>query len=89
MKEFLFNDLSSSLLLGREIEFSYEGKRYSITNSDNRWNLCCDTDNNLLANICEYGELNKLVSIIELLEKEGYTLSEIFNQRTVSDIIVL
>lgn len=39
-----FKDLASNLLAGREIEFSYKGKQYSITNGNGRWILCCDTD---------------------------------------------
>ena len=51
-----FNELASHLLSGREIEFAYNGKQYSITNSKGRWMLYCDTDKLLLKDICDFEE---------------------------------
>ncbi len=43
MKEIRFNDLEQFLRTGREIEFAYNGKHYSITNDPTGyWYFCLD-----------------------------------------------
>ena len=44
MQFITFSSLADYLLHGREIEFKYEDKEYSITNSHYEWHFCCDTD---------------------------------------------
>ena len=47
-----FNELAYYLLVGREIEFAYKGKQYSITNGNRRW---------MLLDICNFEERELLV----------------------------
>lgn len=44
MSSVVFNNLADYLRHGREIEFSYKGRQYSITNHSGFWYLCDDTD---------------------------------------------
>ena len=51
-----FNDLADYLRHGREIEFSYKGRKYSITNHSGFWHLCDDTDHVLIKTILRYSK---------------------------------
>ena len=44
MNSIVFNDLADYLRHGREIEFTYKDKQYSITNHSGFWYLCDDTE---------------------------------------------
>ena len=85
------NDLAYHLLVGREIEFSYKGKQYSITNSNGRWMLYCDTDKLLLMDICDFGEREILVKTVGTYEIGGKKIADIFNEESdsISDLVVL
>ena len=48
MRDITFDDLANYLRHGREIEFAYNGRQYSITNHSGFWYLCVDTDHILL-----------------------------------------
>ena len=48
MRNLSFSDLTDYLKHGREIEFAYSGRQYSITNHSGFWYLCDDTDHILL-----------------------------------------
>ena len=44
MRNLSFADLADYLKHGREIEFAYNGRQYSITNHSGFWYLSDDTD---------------------------------------------
>lgn len=85
------NDLSFSTILdclscGCEIEFSYQGKQYSITNdSQGNWNFCCDTDSKLIQCICPFEDKNTLLSYVKMQNIEGTPLFEIFDKMLYDD----
>ena len=86
-----YDELAKYLFSGREIEFSYAGKRYSITNCKGRWILFCDSDNNLLENICTFDERAILVDKIGSYKINGNSIHDIFNQEPnlITDIVIL
>lgn len=40
--KYTFNQLKEDLCIGREIEFVYNTKLYSLTHSTNGWIFCCE-----------------------------------------------
>ena len=76
-----FNDLADALMHGREIEFRYEGKDYSITNSHGEWHFCCDTDGTSVP-LCAFPEFELLVARVKKLEIAGTSVEEIFNRQS-------
>ena len=65
-----FNDLADFLRHGREIEFSYKGRAYSITNHSGFWYLCDDTDRVLLETVCRFDEKELLVLVKQVMERD-------------------
>ena len=55
-----FKMIIEDLNCGREIEFAYHGKKYSITNSEGYWNFCCDTDGIIIERLCPFNDKTKL-----------------------------
>lgn len=80
INEFPFKSIVDSLKCGREIEFSYRDKRYSITNSNGYWNLCCDTDNCLIKQICPFEDKSALITYVESHSIDGILISQIFDE---------
>jgi len=79
MQTVKFNDLADYLRHGREIEFVYNGKQYSITNNKDGWQFCCDTD--VVSEIlCPFHEFDTLVEKISKTVIEDKTITEIFDQ---------
>ena len=76
-----FNDLADFLRHGREIEFSYKGRAYSITNHSGFWYLCDDTDRVLLETVCRFDEKELLVSKIGAVVIGDLTIQEIFDRQ--------
>ena len=74
-----FGDLADYLRHGREIEFSYKGRAYSITNHSGFWHLCDDTDHVLLETVCRFEEKEVLVSKIAAAVLNDRTIREIFD----------
>lgn len=74
-----FSELADYLKHGREIEFRYEGKDYSITNSHYEWHFCCDTDGATIT-LCAFPELDNLVDKVRILEINGISIEQIFNK---------
>ena len=66
MNGVVFNDLADYLRHGREIEFTYKGRQYSITNHSGYWYLCDDTDHILLETVCRFEDKETLVSKIAI-----------------------
>ncbi len=80
MKEIRYEDLAQFLKNGRESEFAYEGKRYSIT-TNGYWQLCRDEDAGsvLLERICPYEERDDLSVRIGEIILEGMSIRQIFD----------
>ena len=74
-----FDDLADCLRHGREIEFTYKGRDYSITNHSGFWHLCDDTDHVLLETVCRFEEKEVLVSKIAAAVLNDRTIREIFD----------
>lgn len=77
---FPFQSIIDYLKCGREIEFSYKGKQYSITNSNGYWNFCCDTENCLIEKICSFENKDKLITKVKSYSIDGTLISEIFDE---------
>lgn len=80
MNSMSFAEIAQDLKEGREIEFSYHGKHYSITNSAGYWNFCCDTDEEVIKRICPFDDKAKLVECISNLGIDNVPLSMIFDE---------
>ena len=79
MWKITFNELADYLMHGREIEFRYEGKAYSITNRRHEWIFCCDTDGTTVP-LCAFPAFDMLVDQVRQLEIDGISLEKIFNE---------
>lgn len=85
MRNLSFADLADYLKHGREIEFAYNGRQYSITNHSGFWYLCDDTDHILLDTLSRFEEKDLLVSRIKIFSIEGLTIQEIFDRKLYSE----
>ena len=85
MRKLSFADLADYLQHGREIEFAYHGRQYSITNHSGFWYLCDDTDHILLDTLCRFEEKEQLVSRIAIFTIDGLAIQEIFDQQLYSE----
>lgn len=85
MRNLNFADLADYLKHGREIEFAYNGRQYSITNHSGFWYLCDDTDHILLDTLSRFEEKDLLVSRIKIFSIEGLTIQEIFDRKLYSE----
>lgn len=81
MKNIVFHDLADYLRHGREIEFSYKGIQYSITNHSGYWFLCSDTNHTPLEMVCRFEEREVLISRISLFIVEDLTIQQIFDRQ--------
>ena len=75
------NDLADYLRHGREIEFAYKGRQYSITNHSGFWHLCDDTDHILLETVCQFEEKETLVARIAIAVIGDLTIQQIFDKQ--------
>lgn len=73
-------ELAEYLRTGREIEFAYGGKQYSITNAKGSWNFYCDTDGTPVLQLCGVEERERLVERAAGVEIGGRSLPEIFDR---------
>ena len=91
MGSIVFDDLADYLRHGREIEFAYKGRRYSITNHSGFWHLCDDTDSTLMETVCRFDDKELLISKIAAATIEGLTIQQIFDRHLIcpSDVVVL
>lgn len=85
MRNLSFSDLTDYLKHGREIEFAYSGRQYSITNHSGFWYLCDDTDHILLDTLSRFEEKELLVLRIAVFTINGLTIQEIFDQKLYSE----
>ncbi len=74
-----FKELADHLMHGREIEFVYKNRAYSITNHSGSWYLCDDTDHICLSTLCRFAEKEILVSKVAAFVLDGRSIAEIFN----------
>lgn len=81
MNSIVFNDLADYLRHGREIEFTYKDKQYSITNHSGFWYLCDDTEHILLETVCRFEEKEVLVSRIAVSVIDDLTIQQIFDRQ--------
>ena len=81
MSNVVFNDLADYLRHGREIEFAYKDRQYSITNHSGFWHLCDDTDHILLETVCRFEDKETLVSRIAIIVIEGLTIQQMFDKQ--------
>lgn len=81
MNRMIFNDLADFLQHGREVEFTYKDRQYSITNHSGFWYLCDDTGHFLLETICHVSEGELLVSKIANTMIDGLTIQQIFDRQ--------
>ena len=81
MNGVVFNDLAAYLRHGREIEFTYKGRQYSITNHSGFWHLCDDTDHILLETVCRFEDEETLLSKIAIAVIDDLTIQQIFDKQ--------
>ena len=81
MADFVFNDLAEALRHGREIEFAYKGRQYSVTNHSGFWYFCDDTDHILLEELCPFEAKEMLVVKISSIRIGDLTLRQIFDRQ--------
>ncbi|MBQ7902165.1 MAG: hypothetical protein IJ362_00365 [Oscillospiraceae bacterium] len=74
-----FEELAVYLKQGREIEFTYDNKNYSVTNSNSEWHFCCDTDGTCIT-LCPFNKPDILVEKIRKTIIDGATIENIFNK---------
>lgn len=79
MRFITFSSLADYLMDGREIEFKYEDKEYSITNSHYEWHFCCDTDGTTIT-LCAFPEFDVLVAKVRNIKIDGISIERIFNE---------
>ena len=85
MRNLSFADLANYLRHGREIEFAYNGRQYSITNHSGFWYLCDDTDHILLDTLSRFEEKDLLVANIATSVLGDLTIQEIFDRQFFAD----
>lgn len=82
MHNIIFDDLADYLRHGREIEFVYRDREYSITNHSGFWYLCDDTAHVLLETLSRFEDKEKLVSKTAEYVIDGATIQQIFDSKT-------
>lgn len=85
MRDITFYDLADYLKHGREIEFAYNGRQYSITNHSGFWFLCDDTDHVLLDTLSRFEEKDLLVSKVAASVLGDLTIREIFDRQLCAE----
>ena len=80
-KAYKYSDIADFLMHGREIEFGYKGRKYSITNHSGFWYLCDDTAKLLLDTVCRFEEKEILVSKLSTFVIADMKIQEIFDRR--------
>lgn len=85
MRDITFYDLADYLKHGREIEFAYNGRQYSITNHSGFWYLCDDTGHILIDTLTRFEEKDLLVSKVAAYALGGLTIQEIFDRQLYAE----
>ena len=84
-----FDDLADHLRHGREIEFTYKGRSYSVTNHSGYWYLCDDTDHILLETLCSFEEKELLVSKTAAAVLKDRTIRQIFDGQVYDALSII
>ena len=82
-----FKEIAESLQCGREIEFSYHNKIYSITNSCGYWNFCCG--NELIEKVCPFNDKKTLVQRVASYCIDNTPIPRIFDENKYDQNSVL
>lgn len=85
MRNLSFADLADYLKNGREIEFAFNDRQYSITNHSGFWYLCDDTDHILLDTLSRFEEKELLVSKVADSVLGDLTIQEIFDRQLYAE----
>ena len=85
MYSITYCDLADYLRHGREIEFAYNGRQYSITNHSGFWYLCDDTDHILLDTLSRFEEKDLLVSKVAASVLGDLNIREIFDRQLYAE----
>lgn len=85
MRDITFYNLADFLRHGREIEFAYNGRQYSITNHSGFWYLCDDTDHILLDTLSRFEEKDLLVTKVASSVLGDLTIREIFDRQLYAE----
>lgn len=83
-----FCNLADYLKHGREIEFAYKDRQYSITNNKDGWQFFCDTDGAFVV-LCPFREFDTLVEKMAQLEIDGVPIVEIFDGLRYDNLKIL
>jgi hypothetical protein len=75
-----FNKLADYIKTGREIEFAFRNKDYSITYHSRIWYLYCDTDHKTIKSICFSEGKDIIVSKIANTLIDDKTVAQIFDE---------
>ena len=75
-----FAQMAEYLRQGREIEFVYGGREYSITNRAGIWQLCDDTAHVQMEVLCRFEEKELLVKKVAAYSLAGVTIERIFDE---------
>lgn len=81
-----FKKIVDSLKCGREIEFSYHNKLYSITTSHGDWNFCCGDE--LIERVCAFDDKEALVERISSFYIDGTPLPSVFDDELYDEASV-
>ena len=76
--EYTFDDMLNDLKCGREIEFEYKERNYSIVNSNGKWLYCID---NQSTELCVFEEKRLLADRVKTLIVQNETMENIINKR--------
>ncbi len=79
MKKITFQDVVSDLRCGREIEFVYGGKNYSITSSGGYWYFYCEQTKETVK-IAAFNDKERLIRFVSEFCINGVRLSLIFDE---------
>ncbi len=74
-----FAEIADALRHGRETEFKYLGRLYSITNSRGYWNFCAGDE--LIERVCAFDDRDTLVERVASYGVGGVPLPRIFDEK--------
>lgn len=80
--KYSFKELLHDLKTGREIEFNYNGKTYSIVNGNDKWYFC---EENQITELCDFEETDILQDKIKKLFIQNKSVDDIINKKLYMD----
>ena len=85
-RAYKYSDIGDFLMHGREIEFVYNGRECAITNHTNRWWFYDGVDQ---VGVCEFSELEQLVSKVAEYMVDDRLVQDIFDDGLYEKISIL